>query len=191
MRTPSASCKRWKRMSFWETALKSFTGIFTSPKLSDPLHTDLGILYSSLNGNAVKISLLPLCASWIKNSGSNSWPARVSETFYFYRGTIFLLLLAQKRRGHFFLCGSRLRLETMSFCCRVSFLRLYVRWPPYARDFDSLLTALAPSLTGFFRRKFVRSSFFMCGLAAFAGDFSLLFVVHGGKSTVFFLLIWH
>src|SRR5713226_4965734 len=106
-------------------------------KRSTPHH--LGILYSSLNGNAVKISLLPLCASWIKNSGSNSWPARVSETFYFYRGTIFLLLLAQKRRGHFFLCGSRLRLETMSFCCRVSFLRLYVRWPPYARDFDSLL----------------------------------------------------
>src|SRR6266542_1828610 len=37
MRAPSASWSMWKRTSLCDTALNSFTGMFTSPKLIEPL----------------------------------------------------------------------------------------------------------------------------------------------------------
>src|ERR1051325_5113691 len=43
MRTPSLSWSWWKRTDLRDTALYSFTGTFTSPKLMAPLQIDLGI----------------------------------------------------------------------------------------------------------------------------------------------------
>src|SRR5437660_5937255 len=44
MRAPSASCSWWQRTVFFDTALYSFTGTFTSPKLIEPLQIDLGMV---------------------------------------------------------------------------------------------------------------------------------------------------
>src|SRR2546423_7725963 len=46
MRTPSDSCSWWKRTDFLETALYSFTGTLTRPKLIAPVHIDLGMPHS-------------------------------------------------------------------------------------------------------------------------------------------------
>ena len=47
MRTPSLSWSWWKRTLLRETALYSFTGTLTSPKLMAPLQIDLGISQGS------------------------------------------------------------------------------------------------------------------------------------------------
>src|SRR5687767_12810914 len=43
MRTPSLSCSWWNRTVFLLTALKSFTGTLTRPKLMAPVHMERGI----------------------------------------------------------------------------------------------------------------------------------------------------
>src|SRR5512133_1119871 len=44
MRAPSASCSMWNRTSFSCTAGKSFTGMFTRPNVSAPLHIALAAI---------------------------------------------------------------------------------------------------------------------------------------------------
>src|SRR6476659_5022374 len=43
IRAPSSSWTMWKWTSFGDTALQSFTGTFTRPKLIAPLHIDRGM----------------------------------------------------------------------------------------------------------------------------------------------------
>ena len=43
IRAPSFAWSMWNRTSFWVTAVKSFTGTFTSPNVSAPLQMALGI----------------------------------------------------------------------------------------------------------------------------------------------------
>src|SRR6266540_2919506 len=47
IRAPSFAWSRWKWTSFCVTAVKSFTGTFTSPNVSAPLQMALGISPSS------------------------------------------------------------------------------------------------------------------------------------------------
>ena len=47
MRDPSDACSWLKRTSFFDTALKSFTGTLTSPKLMAPFQIARGIVPTS------------------------------------------------------------------------------------------------------------------------------------------------
>src|ERR1051326_2886179 len=48
MRPPSRSCSMWKRTSLWRTAVTTFTGTFTRPKLIEPLQMALAAMISRL-----------------------------------------------------------------------------------------------------------------------------------------------
>src|SRR5205809_7526713 len=48
MRPPSVSCSMWKRTSLWRTAVTTFTGTFTRPKLIEPLQMALAAMMSTL-----------------------------------------------------------------------------------------------------------------------------------------------
>ena len=61
MRAPSASCSWLKRTSFGDTAVVSFTGTLTSPKLIEPLQIERGASASASRvANADRINSTPM-----------------------------------------------------------------------------------------------------------------------------------